>query len=277
MRTSLLLALSLLALSSCASEAGSTVCTPGATQACVCPGGASGAQACEKDGKSWGACYGCPGSGGDATVDAPPGADAAVRREGGAKGCAKAEDLLDPDACGPGKACAIVDSSGKLGCAAPGAKTFHQPCSNLSECVAGSGCLGVSAGALSCLPFCARGGPETCPKGSVCNGTFATSAGSIGLCLLAAACDLVTGSGCPASQGCYVGDSKGNPVCVPAGKNAEGTSCATSDQCLPGLVCSKSVCRKLCHDSSVCTSPATCKGVGLAFSAAPTVGICLPP
>jgi hypothetical protein len=272
--TKLLGALTMLALGACSSD-GDPVCTPGATQACVCPGGGAGAQACEKDGKSWGVCYGCPGDS-DAGVDRGPARDVTTDRPP-ASGCTKASDLLNPDACGPGKACAIVDGGGALGCATPGSTAFHQPCTNQGECAAGSGCLGLSAGALTCLPFCDRGGADTCPKGSVCNGTFHTAAGDIGLCMLAATCDLVTGGGCHSGQGCYVGDAKGNPVCVTAGKTAEGGSCATSDQCLPGLVCSKSVCRKLCHDSGVCTSPATCKGVGLVFSAAPTVGICLPP
>jgi hypothetical protein len=268
-------ALTLLALVSwsCSSANDTTVCAAGATQACVCPGGKAGAQACEKDGRSWGACYGCP-SLADAGADGATGADARLDRS--AAGCSKAADLLDAGACGTGKVCSIIDSSGKLGCAAPGTTAFHQPCTNLSSCVAGSGCLGMSSSALTCLPFCERGGADTCPKGSACSGTFKTAAGDIGLCLRSATCDIVTGTGCPSPQGCYVGDAKGNPVCVPAGKTILGGACGTSDQCLPGLVCSKSVCRQLCHDDGPCTSPNTCQGVGIAFSAAPTVGICMP-
>jgi hypothetical protein len=257
------------------SDNDATICTPGATQACVCPAGKTGAQACEMDGKSWGACYGCPSVDADAGADGPNGADATPRLDGSA-GCAKAADLLDPDACGAGKACSIIDPGGKLGCAVPGTTGFHQPCANLSSCVAGSGCLGLSATSLTCLPFCERGGTDTCPKGSACTGTFKTSAGDIGLCMPNATCDIVTGAGCPGTQGCYVGDSKGNPVCVTAGKTTEGGSCTVSNNCIPGLVCSKSICRRLCHDDSPCTSPNTCQGVGVAFSAAPTVGICMP-
>jgi len=271
-------ALPLLALVSlsCSDSQGAAVCTPGATQACVCPGGKAGAQACEKDGMSWGVCYGCP-SGGDAGADGGEVADATPRVDGSAAGCTKADDLLDRDACGAGKACSIVDSDGKLGCATPGTTAFHQPCTDLSACVAGSGCLGLSSTSLTCLPFCARGVTDTCPKGSACTGTFKTVAGEIGLCMPSVTCDIVSGTGCSGTLGCYVGDSKGNPVCVAAGKTTEGGSCTISNNCIPGLVCSKLVCRKLCHDSSVCTSPATCQGVGIVFSAAPTVGICLTP
>jgi hypothetical protein len=268
--------LTLLALASlsCSDDQEARVCDPGATQVCVCPGGATGAQVCEKDGMSWGVCNGCPSIDGGAGADGAVVADA--KPSDGSGGCTTAADLLDPGACGAGKACSIVDSDGKLGCATPGTTAFHQPCADLSACVAGSGCLGLSSTSLTCLPFCERGGVDTCPTGSACTGTFQTVAGEIGLCLPAATCDIVTGTGCSGTLGCYVGDSKGNPVCVPAGTTTEGGSCATSDNCLPGLVCSKSVCRKLCHDNSVCTSPTTCQGVGVVFSAAPTVGICTP-
>jgi len=264
--------LALLSLS-CSDDQGATICDPGTTQPCACPGGAMGAQACEKDGKSWGVCYGCP-SPDDAGADGVTIADAAP--PDGPGGCTKAADLLDPGACGAGKACSIVGSDGTLGCAVPGTTAFHQPCSDLSACVAGSGCLGASMSSLTCLPFCERGGVDTCPAGSACTGVFQTLAGEIGLCMPKATCDIVTGTGCSGTLGCYVGDSDGNPVCVAAGTTTEGASCKVSNDCLPGLVCSKSVCRKLCHDSGVCTSPTTCQGVGIVFSAAPTVGICLP-
>jgi len=86
----------------------------------------------------------------------------------------------------------------------------------------------------------------------------------------------VTGTGCSGTLGCYIGDTKGNPICLPPGSAKVGESCTTSDNCIPGLVCAKLVCRRLCHDDAVCVSPDTCKGKGIVFSAAPTVGICTP-
>jgi hypothetical protein len=275
MTASFRLALVLLALVplSCSDDEESMVCDPGATQPCACPGGATGAQECAEDGMSWGVCYGCP------ALDGGPGVDGAQVADGtppdGPGGCTTAADLLDPAACGAGKACSIVASDGKLGCATPGTTAFFQPCADQSACVAGSGCFGASATSLTCLPFCDHGGDDTCPTGSACTATFQTVAGVIGLCMPSASCDIVSGTGCSGNLGCYVGDSSGNPVCVAPGATTEGGSCAVSNDCLPGLVCSKSVCRKLCHDSTVCTSPATCKGVGIVFSAAPTVGICM--
>jgi hypothetical protein len=271
-------ALLLLALASlsCGSDSKETICTPGATQVCVCPGGASGAQACDKDGKSWGTCYGCPSTkDSGAVADAAPLADRRIDGTSSA-GCTKAADLLDLKACGGGKSCGVIDSTGKLGCMTPGSTALLQPCSDTSACVAGSGCFGLSGSALSCLAFCQAGG-DPCAKGSACTGTFKTSGGTIGLCLATASCDIVTGIGCSGTNGCYIGDTAGNPVCVPAGTAVEGGTCSTADQCLPGLVCKLTICRQLCHTGTTCTNKSTtCQGVGVIFSAAPTVGICLP-
>lgn len=58
-------------LQSSAPDAGTTVCTPGATIACVGPAGCSGGQACKQDGTGYGLCD-CgvaDGGGGDADND----------------------------------------------------------------------------------------------------------------------------------------------------------------------------------------------------------------
>jgi hypothetical protein len=195
----------------------------------------------------------------DAQTDAPP-----------AGTCETPADLMNPDSCGPGWACDLVDYyTLALACRVAGTTEPYAACDEPAPpCAAGSVCFAlIPWGApASCAPFCDLDAvPPSCPTPGVCAFAQDTSASRVGLCLIPSDCDPVATSGCGDGTACMLLDeTDGAFFCTYAGSAAPGANCTSSTACAAGYGCrgTPQICRRWCHTTDDCTTPETCTNVG---------------
>ena len=203
-----------------AAAALSPMCMPNAMQSCPCPGvvGVSGSQLCAADGKSFGACQGCPAP---SAATGGAGASAGTGGAGGAVGA--------PGAGGAGGAAGSAGAAGASGeggvggasgaGGAAGAAGFPDSSLDVIEAEPGTSCgVGlVSLCALGTEKCCVRSlatdtcipaadscdcdvancsvmeascdGPEDCAMGQVCCGTLNSSGAGYDVFECATQCD----------------------------------------------------------------------------------------
>jgi hypothetical protein len=198
-------------------------------------------------------------AGPDAQADAPP-----------ASACQTLADLLNPDACGPGWACDIVDAQfWYIGCRLAGTTAPYAPCvPPAPACVAGTTCATVATqiASSSCMPHCdLNAATPSCPESGLCVFSWNTSAGAIGLCAVPLDCDPMAADSCGDGNACVLLDeARGAFFCQGSGSLAPGTTCTLPSACTAGYGClgDPASCLKWCHTMDDCPAPATCTHVG---------------
>lgn len=89
-------------------------------------------------------------------------------------------DVLDPDSCGAGKACQIVDPTGNVACLGAGKAGPGEACSSTQTCKAGFTCV-----ADECRRLCKAvegGGEPSCPAGEGTCVHYARDPAGVGEC-----------------------------------------------------------------------------------------------
>jgi hypothetical protein len=234
--------------------------------ACVC--------ACDTTAACDSGC-GCDPLCADAGVEAGSDAAGDAALDGPAPTCATVDDLLNPDSCGAGMACDIVDFiAGKAGCRVAGTVGVYGECSvSTPPCVAGSTCLGFTSSNWKCDPFCnANSADPGCPGVGVCIPAVPVGASVVGVCMEPDDCDLASTSGCPSGYGCYLLDDA--RFCFQAGPSGAGASCTYINDCRAGYDCLNGECTRWCKDAAGCSGDTVCDGIG-DTSAQPDVGHCV--
>lgn len=150
--------------------------------------------------------------------------------------------MLPQCGCPEGYSCKPLLDGGEVvrACIEPGTSALGELCSNVSHCISGYGCWGVTSnptGEGACTPYChtdANCPPEThCLDGYICF----------------QACDPVTQQGCPSSLACIIGyshdDTVAGGVCAPFGTAQPGDAC-TGWECAAGSYCISGTCYRFC-------------------------------
>lgn len=202
-----------------------------------------------------GGAGGAAGTGGAATGGALPDT------------CDTLDDLLDPAACGEGRACDIADFLAMtVGCRPAGTTAAYELCSAATPpCEAGTTCSGLDPAAERCLPYCDEDIGQ-CPGDGVCLLAMDQTS-HILKCLAPDGCDVLTQEPCNRQFGlaCYFIDDTANTYCLYEGSRSAGASCTSPEQCRPGYGCvgsNPSICAKWCTEPDDCTGAATCLGIG---------------
>jgi hypothetical protein len=223
----------------CANVGGSSFCTESCTT--TCPNG----MVCFDDVTEGNICIF------NSTEVSPPGGAC------GPPGCA---DACDFDTVGPGCNFCIEFTDGTGQCfAGCNAQTqagcgANEACSTIFQ---GDSVSGVCVPAGTAVRGQPCGGDVGCIDGLVCAVTDGDNGTCIGLC------DADTGTGCLATEHCYVAFTDGTAACFPAGTNTEGADCNGNDftDCVRGAVCLGSVgnqadgtCFQRCDQNFECTS-----------------------
>jgi hypothetical protein len=103
----------------------------------------------------------------------------------------------------------------------------------------------------------------------------------------AGACNIESGAGCPAGEGCYYDSMEAGgaaaPLCAPAGSGMAGASCNAPNDCREGHICIKSPggpgtpgeCRQVCCGGS--TDACAVGDVCLSVDGSDEVGVCETP
>jgi hypothetical protein len=106
----------------------------------------------------------------------------------GASLCLPADscDVLDPNSCGAGQSCYIVDSRGDVLCLTTGTAAYGEACTTVAECGALLTCVKGSNGKATCRRLCravAGGGTPGCPaaENTYCS-HFAQDPAGVGEC-----------------------------------------------------------------------------------------------
>jgi len=161
--------------------------------------------------------------------------------------------------CPSGQECTI--SSYKVACKAGGTTQTGQPCTTQFQCAAGSLCLGV------CAKFCDVDA-DCATQGGICalqlsDGTPTGSIPNVTLC--SNACSVTNNSGCTgAGVGCQLGKEQTGQMrfftfCASAGTGPKGSTCSTSEQCLPTYGCfSSMMCLQYCYVGGAGACGASC-------------------
>ena len=109
---------------------------------------------------------------------------------------------------------------------------------------------------------------------------------SAGMCP-AGACDIESGSGCPAGEGCYFASMESGgapaPLCAPAGTGMAGASCDAPNDCREGHICVEGPggpgepgeCRQVCCGGS--TDACAVGDVCIGLNGSDAVGVCETP
>jgi hypothetical protein len=226
------------------------------------------------------------------TVRVTRGASPPARLDGGAPDgeapdAAPLCDPVTPTTCNGGTcylACRTNQPAVGM-CTAGGSKQPGEACTGNEECSPGSQCFTFSCGSQPVVKTCLR----FCNDDSVCGtghcGTPVPCGGqSTSFKACSRTCDPVgtATQGCAAGLRCFVfaGES---PDCDCAGDThvkTEGTDCAVSDECLPGLLCVKMAAGKTCRPLCRLDTPGTCaEGQKCTLLVDPeykTYGACLP-
>ncbi len=190
--------------------------------------------------------------------------------------CSESPCRLAPAQCGcpTGQSCHL-DAANARTCSVRGPEREGEACTNPSDCAAGLQCIGTPG---HCARYC-NSDADCSGTGSICGITLSDgSGGSLpGVTLCTVSCDPLSGSGCPASQGCAVfrettGAMRGFTGCRPAGFGLQYDPCTSEADCQTGHVCIDigfgRECTPLCRDSFDCGLLDLCN----AFSPSLTVG-----
>jgi len=213
----------------------------------------------------------CADAGAEAGTDG--GTDAAP--DGPVPTCNTVDDLLNPDSCGPGMSCDIVDFvAGKAGCRPEGTVEAYDECSvSTPPCVAGSTCVALTPSNWKCDPFCnANSTNPGCPGPGVCIPMYQVGTSVAGVCMEPDNCDLSSTSSCPSGYGCYLIED--GRFCFPAGNYNSGASCTYLNDCRAGYDCLNGKCTRWCTDPAQCSGATVCDGIG-DTTAQPDVGHCI--
>lgn len=175
-------------------------------------------------------------------------------------------DPIEACGCRPDQAC-TYGSSGMPTCGAAGTGAHGEPCATSADCVAGTQCIPLDGtGALpasyaECRALCRS--ERDCPGESECSvplpGTTTRAC--------AAACNLVTQTGCSGPTGCHPVGFPGSGAyadCVVVGDRIAGASCGTASAvCAAGLICvtqtsGGAICDRICRFDRDCTGGRQC-------------------
>jgi hypothetical protein len=197
--------------------------------------------------------------------------------------------LLYPAACGcaPDQRCGFNGTS--TVCEASGTQGVNAPCSNDTQCAAGTLCDGTRC-RVACYDAVDCGTDVTVACLSIKD-----SAGNVIAHICHRDCDPVSPQApidptlqtCLAGEACYVGDS-GAFCTAPAGAGQAGASCTQTTDCASGLDCVTSSsgsnsCQTLCYVgqpsscagcSALTFSPGTWTGTNVVIAGQYTLGVC---
>ena len=181
--------------------------------------------------------------------------------------------------------CSLVPSEGAVvgSCAPNGDGDVGHPCTAVTDCAAGLGCVtsadGSAAGGGACRPYCCQD-VEVCPDKTFCTplpmADDAVNAPrlTVPVCVPTTNCQLLDDTSCPAGQTCTIVRASGTTSCVAPGEGQLGGDCP----CAAGFVCAKLTgqCKKLCHlgqDEVDCPNGGTCQGGSQGYPDG--IGICV--
>lgn len=158
-----------------------------------------------------------------------------------------------------GQNCYLILPEETTACAGPGEEPAGNWCESPFECLPRHTCF-----ENACRKVCNPGSTVECTNNAECL-QMPWLDGDLGVCPLGViGCDPVTGTGCPAPQGCYIVSGLGGGRCAPAGGAETGEACGPDTDCVPGHVCLKltdttqGFCTRLCDSTNPCDNGYPC-------------------